>query len=72
MNTAIIVGAGKGERMQSKVNKILLSLEEKPFIYHTIKKFEDSDLIDNIILVINKEDEQEIKNLIEKYNFRIK
>ena len=72
MNHAIIVGAGKGERMQSKVNKILLSLEEKPIICHTIKKFEDSELIDNIILVINKDDEQEIKNLIKKYNLKIK
>jgi len=72
MNTTIIVGAGKGERMQSKVNKILLSLEEKPIICHTIKKFEDSELIDNIILVINKDDEQEIKNLIKKYNLKIK
>ncbi|MFH1664323.1 MAG: 2-C-methyl-D-erythritol 4-phosphate cytidylyltransferase, partial [archaeon] len=72
MNTAIIVGAGKGERMQSKVNKILLSLEEKPLIYHTIKVFEDSDSIDKVILVINKDDEQEIKNLIKKYNLKIK
>ena len=72
MNTAIIVGAGKGERMQSKVNKILLSMEEKPLIYHTIKVFEDSDSIDEVILVINKDDEQEIKNLIKKYNLKIK
>jgi len=72
MNHAIIVGAGKGERMQSKVNKILLSLEEKPILCHTIKKFEDSELIDNIILVINKDDEQEIKNLIKRYNLKIK
>lgn len=70
MNTAIIVGAGKGKRMQSKINKILLTLAGKPIICHTIKKFEDSDLIDNIILVINKDDEREIKNLVKKYNFK--
>lgn len=70
MNAAIIVGAGKGERMQSKVNKILLTLAEKPIIYPAIKVFEDSDLIDNIILVINKYDEGEIKNLVRQYNFK--
>ena len=70
MNTAIIVGAGKGKRMDAKVNKILLSLSEKPIIYHTTKIFEDSYLIDNIILVINKDDEEEIKNLVKKYNFK--
>jgi len=70
MNTAIIVGAGKGERMNSKINKILLTLAEKPIIYPTIKVFEDSDLIDNIILVINKDDEGEIKNLVRQYNFK--
>lgn len=69
MNTTIIVGAGKGERMKSKVNKILLTLAEKPLIYNTIKTFEDSNLIDNIILVINKDDEREIKDLIKNYNF---
>ena len=69
MATAIIVGAGKGERMQAKINKILLSLAEEPLIYHTIKVFEDSDLIDEIILVVNKDDNEEIKDLIKKYNF---
>ncbi len=70
MNTAIIVGAGKGERMNSKTNKILLNLAGKPLIYHSIRKFEDNELIDNIILVINEEDEQEINSLIERYNFK--
>lgn len=70
MNTAIIVGAGKGERMQAKINKILLTIEEKPLIYHAIKVFEDSNLIDNIILVINKDDNEEIKDLVKKYSFR--
>lgn len=67
MNTAIIVGAGKGERMQSKVNKILLTLAEKPVIWHTVKTFEDSDLVDNIVLVINKDDWEEVNNLVKDF-----
>jgi len=46
MNYAIIVAAGKGKRMNNKVNKILLMLNDKPIIYHSIKPFEDSALIE--------------------------
>jgi len=67
MSTVIIVGAGKGTRMNSKVNKILLSLEEKPIIFNTLKRFEDSSSIDGIILVINPDDEDEIKNLAQNF-----
>lgn len=70
MNTAIIVGAGKGTRMNSKINKILLTLAEKPLVYHSIKIFEDSPKVDNIILVINKDDEQDIKQLLLTSNFK--
>ena len=44
MNYAIIVAAGKGKRMESKVNKILLMLNDRPIIYHSIKPFQDSPL----------------------------
>jgi 2-C-methyl-D-erythritol 4-phosphate cytidylyltransferase/2-C-methyl-D-erythritol 2,4-cyclodiphosphate synthase len=70
MNTAIIVGAGKGKRMNEKMNKILLTLIDKPIICHTIERFENSELINNIILVINKDDESEIKKIIEKNNYK--
>lgn len=69
MNYAIIVGGGKGKRMNSKVNKILLSLNEKPLLYYTIKKFEDCKEIDEIILVINEDDEEMIFSIVEKYGF---
>lgn len=67
MNTAIIVAGGTGKRMKAKVNKILLSLLDKPIIYHTIKKFEDSESIDNIIIVINKDDKDEINNIVKDF-----
>ncbi len=70
MNTAIIVGAGKGKRMNEKINKIFLSLVGKPIVCSTIEKFENLDLIDNIILVVNKDDENEIKRIIEKNQYK--
>jgi len=69
MNTAIIVGAGKGKRMGSKINKILLTLSGKPIICYTIEKFEDCAGIGQIILVVNKEDLNDIDELVKKYSY---
>ncbi len=69
MCIAIIVAGGKGKRMKSKVNKILLSLEEKPVIYHTIKKFQDCSYVEKIILVVNEDNFDEIQGLAQKYKF---
>ena len=70
MNYAIIVAAGKGKRMNSKVNKILLLLDQKSIIYHSIKPFEDSALIDKILIIANKDDITDINNIIKINNFK--
>lgn len=70
MNYAIIVAAGKGKRMKNKVNKILLALNNQPIIYHSVKQFEDSPLIDKILLIANKDDIIDLNNLIKKNNFK--
>ena len=63
MNHAIIVAAGQGKRMNSKLNKILLTLDDKPIIHHSIKPFQESGLIDDIIIVANKDSIEEITKL---------
>jgi len=70
MNYAIIVAAGKGKRMNNKVNKILLLLNDKPIIYHSIKPFEDSALIDRIFLMVNKNDVIDVNGMIKENNFK--
>ncbi len=70
MNYAIIVAAGKGQRMNNKVNKILLLLNDKPIVYHSIKPFEDSPLIDKILLIANRDDIIDLNNLIKTNNFK--
>lgn len=70
MNYAIIVAAGKGKRMNNKVNKILLLLNDKPIIYHSIQPFEDSALIDKILLIANKDDFIDLNNVIKENNFK--
>ena len=63
MNHAIIVAAGQGKRMNSKLNKILLTLDDKPIIYHSIKPFQESGLIDDITIVTNKDSIEELNKL---------
>ncbi|WP_432404606.1 2-C-methyl-D-erythritol 4-phosphate cytidylyltransferase [Wukongibacter sp. M2B1] len=71
MNTAIILAAGRGTRMKAEMNKQYLLLKGRPIIAHTIDVFEKSPLIDEIILVINKNDIEVCKkNILEKYKFK--
>ena len=62
MNFAIIVAAGKGKRFGSP-GKIFSLLLNKPFICHTIKKFQDCGLIDEIVVVAQKNDFSRINEI---------
>lgn len=71
MNTAIILAAGKGTRMNAQLNKQYLFLKGKPIIAHTLSAFERSPLVDEIILVVNKNDiELCNKNVLKKFRFK--
>lgn len=69
-NIAIITAAGKGIRLKKDIKKQYIKLKEKPIIYYTIKKFNDLSIIDEIIVVSDKENIHYMKKeVIEKYNF---
>lgn len=68
-NTAIVLSAGKGKRMQSKIHKQYLLIDDKPVIYYSLKAFEDS-FIDSVVLVVGKDEEEYCrKEIVEKYGF---
>lgn len=54
MITAIILAAGKGNRMKSEQPKQFMELLGKPIVYYSLKAFQESN-IDNIILVTGEE-----------------
>lgn len=53
---AIIVAAGQGSRMGTKINKQYLMLLDKPVLAHTIETFEKHPLIDGIIVITRQEE----------------
>ena len=49
--TAILLAGGSGKRMQSKVAKQFLEIGGHPLIWYSLKCFQDSPLIDDIVIV---------------------
>ena len=69
-NVAIVLAAGQGKRMNSKVQKQYLLIKDKPVLYYTLSAFEKSPLISEIILVTGKDEiEYCRKEIVEKYGF---
>lgn len=56
MNSAIILSGGRGKRMGADISKQFISINDKPILYYTIKKFMENELIDEIILVLPKDE----------------
>lgn len=63
---AIVLAGGSGKRMGGSCKKQYLLLEEKPILYYSLKAFQESPIIDEIILVTN-EPEYCMEELILKY-----
>lgn len=67
--TAIVLAAGKGNRMRSEVPKQYLNLCGRPVLYYSLKAFEKSQ-VDDIILVVSGNDITYcMENIINKYHF---
>lgn len=69
---AIILAGGKGKRMGANVSKQFIEINEKPIIYYTIKSFEACKNIDEIILVLPKDEIDYFKeNIMNRFDFNI-
>lgn len=70
-NMAIVLAAGSGKRMNSAVAKQYLMLKEKPVIWYALQAFEQSDIIDSVVLVVGAgEVEYCRKYVVEEYGFK--
>jgi 2-C-methyl-D-erythritol 4-phosphate cytidylyltransferase len=69
---AIILAGGKGKRMGANVSKQFIEINEKPIIYYTIRSFEASENVDEIILVLPKDEISYFKeNIMKRFDFKI-
>jgi 2-C-methyl-D-erythritol 4-phosphate cytidylyltransferase len=68
MNTAIIVAAGSGTRFGGDIPKQFLEIGGKPLLIHTIEKFENCAVVDEIILVLSASEVENFKNTAQKFN----
>lgn len=67
---AIVLSAGSGKRMNSDTKKQYLHINGKPVVYYSLKTFQESETIDDIILVTSKEDEEYVKeSIVDQYDF---
>lgn len=68
--TAIILAAGRGKRMGSSIRKQFLELEGHPIVYYSLQAFQDSPLIDRILLVTGEAELSYVREeIVEKYQF---
>lgn len=66
---AIVLAAGQGRRMGSKVAKQFLEIRERPVLYYSLKQFEDS-FIDEVVLVARENDISFCRDeVVNKYGF---
>ena len=64
---AIVLAAGSGKRMNSKVHKQYLIIQDRPVLYYSLKAFDDS-AVDEIVLVVGKGEEKFCrKEIVDKY-----
>ncbi len=69
MNSAILVAAGKGVRMGSGLDKMLLPLAGRPLIVHTWQRFDQAPSIDEIVVVVREGRQAEFAALATQFGF---
>lgn len=67
--SAICLAAGRGKRMESKIHKQYLLLEEKPVLYYCLRAFENSPVEEVVLVTGAGEEEYCREQIVELYGF---
>jgi 2-C-methyl-D-erythritol 4-phosphate cytidylyltransferase len=70
LNIAIIPAAGIGSRMNADRAKQLIEVGGIPVLIHTLRRFEECDLVDQVILVLQPDLTTEAFGLISRFGIR--
>lgn len=68
-SVAIILAGGEGTRFSSTLSKQFFMIKEKPLISYTVRAFQRSPYIDEIVVVGSLTSLKEIKTLVQKEGF---
>lgn len=68
MTVALIVAAGKGTRMGGPEGKQFLSLCGRPLLSYTMQAFDESSVIDKMVVVVNSAEIKPCRQMIEDHN----
>ena len=66
---AIIAAGGTGKRLKVRVHKQFLPLWGRPLLAWTLRAFQDSPSIDEIVLVIHRGDRAAAQRLVRRFGF---
>lgn len=67
---AIVLAAGAGKRMNSKVAKQYIELNGKPILWYALNTFSENKLVSDIVLVVGTGEEEYVqKEIVDKYGF---
>ena len=68
--TAIVLAAGQGKRMNSSIQKQFLEIKGYPVLYYSLKCFQDSPLIGEVVLVTSENAVSYCRSeIVKKYGF---
>ena len=68
--SAVIVAAGSSTRMNSSVRKPLMKIGDRAVLQHTVSAFEESKIIDEIVIVCPEDDIPVFKELLSEINLK--
>lgn len=68
-SAAVVLAAGQGKRMQSRVQKQYMTVSGKPLLYYALKAFEESRIDDIILVVGSGEIPYCREHIVEAYGF---
>ena len=67
--TAVIVAAGNSTRMNATISKQFIPLHSMPVIAHTLRAFEESEGISEVVIVCRDSDRTQIEYIVSQENF---
>lgn len=68
--SAVVLAAGKGTRMQAGSNKVFLEIGGAPVLAYTLRAFEASHVVREVILVTGEEDMVDAEHLVKAFGLQ--